>query len=87
MCQEYAEVKCPVQRESYLAQKREYMQHERDNYTPKEMIREYERSAQRQREIIQRGVLHGSLDRRLIPEGRKCNIDDRNLTTVRYFNV
>ena len=76
MCQEYAEVKCPVKRESYFAQMRKYMQDKRDNYTPKEMIREYERSAQRQRDIRQRGALHGSLDRRLIPERRKCNIDN-----------
>ena len=66
---------------------RAYFQDQRDNYTTKEMIREYERSAQRQREIRQRGVLRGSLDRRLIPEERKCNIDDWNLTMVRSFNV
>ena len=63
------------------------MRERRENYTTEQMLRELERSAQRQRDIRRCGDSQTSVDRRLLPPGRKCNIDDWNLTTVRYFNV
>ena len=83
----YAKFKCPFKREEFLKRAREAMRERRENYTTEQMLRELERNAQRQRDIRRRGDSQTSVDRRLLPLGRKCNIDDWNLTTVRYFNV
>ena len=83
----YAKFKCPFKREEFLKRVREAMQERRKNYTTEQMLRELERNSQRQSDIRRRGDSQTSVERRLLPPGRKCNIDDWNLTTVRYFNV
>ena len=69
-----------------VAQMCEYIQEQRNNYKLEMMVQHMELNAQWKQEMRQHCVLHDSLDRRLIPEGRRCNIDGWDLTTVRYFN-
>ena len=83
----YAKVKCPIEREAFLARVRTAMRESREAYTTEQMLRETERNAERQREIRLRVTIRDDINRELLPPGRMCNIDCWDLSSIRYFDV
>ena len=83
----YGKIKCTIKREALLAQMRETTQRLRDAYTIDQMLRVTEQNALRQRQIRLRGTSHNESTHQNMPAGRKCNIDNWNLSSVRYFDV
>ena len=59
----------------------------RDAYTIDQMLRFTEQNALRQRQIRLRETSHNESTHQNMPAGRKCNIDNWNLSSVRYFDV
>ena len=79
----------PTDRYIHLEAARRYQQERRNNYTSDQIQHEQEANAQRQREIRQRrsAAARAAAEQAMIPIGCRCNMDNHNLNTVRYFDV
>ena len=86
-CETYRKIKCTIEREALLAQMHKTTQRLRDAYTTDQMLQLTEQNAVRQREMCIRETNHDESTHQNIPAGRKCNIDNWNLSYSRYYDV
>jgi hypothetical protein len=83
----YEQIKCAIKRETLLAQMRETTQGLQDTYTTDKMLQVTEQNAERQREISLQVTNRDESTCQDLPRGRKCNIDNWNLSYSRYYDV